>query len=143
MEQQQEETENNINNITWDTSFKSPVTKKVQKKDANWSLERWIDAGVWDKMIKEFNECTIQSDKQVDTIIDSEEHADARNWLRNDSTKHVDAKSDYEKLVVDGSDQKSDPSVATHTTNGTSATNTTNRISTEKLFINPIIQAVV
>ena len=42
-------------------------------------------------MVKEFNECTIQSDKQVDTIIDSEEHVDARNWLRNDSPEQVDA----------------------------------------------------
>ena len=85
-------------------------------------------------MVKEFNECTIQSNKQIDTIIDSEEHVDARTWLRNNSAKHVDAISDSEKLVVDVSDPKSDPSVATHTTKG---------ISTQKLFINPTIQAVV
>ena len=94
-------------------------------------------------MVKSFNECTIQSDKQVDTIIDSEEHVDVRSWLRNDYAKQVDAISDSKKLIVDGSDQKSDPSVATHTTNGTSATDATNRISTQKLLINPTIQAVV
>ena len=38
MEQQEEEIERNINNITCDTLFQSPVTKNVQKKDANWSL---------------------------------------------------------------------------------------------------------
>ena len=143
MEQQEEEIERNIYNITRDTSFQSAHTKNVQKKYANWSLERRLAAGVLDKMVKEFNECTIQSDKQVDTIIDSKEHVDARNWLRNDSAEQVDAISDSEKLVVDGSDPKSDPSVATHTTNGISATDTTNRIWTQKLFINPTIQAVV
>ena len=35
MEQQEEEIERNINNITCDTSFQYPVTKNVQKKDAN------------------------------------------------------------------------------------------------------------
>ena len=94
-------------------------------------------------MVKEFKGCTIQSDKQVNTTIDSEEHVDARNWLRNDSAEKVDAISDSEKLVVDGSDPKSDPSIATHTTNGISDTDTTNVISTQKLFINPTIQAVV
>ena len=57
-------------------------------------------------MVKEFNECTIRSDKQVDTIIDSEEQVDARNWLRNNSAKQVGTISYSEKLVVDGSNQK-------------------------------------
>ena len=35
-----EEIERNINNITCDTPFQSPSTKSVQKKDASWSLER-------------------------------------------------------------------------------------------------------
>ena len=69
-------------------------------------------------MVKEFKGCTIQSDKQVKTIIDSEEHVDARNWLKNDSAEQVDAISDSEKSIVDESDPKSDPSVATHTTDG-------------------------
>ena len=94
-------------------------------------------------MVKQFNGCTIESDKQVNTTIDSKEHVDVRNWLRNDSTEQVDAISDSEKLVVDGSDPKSDRRVATHTTNVISDTDTTNRISTQKLFINPTIQAVL
>ena len=57
----------------------------VQKKDANWSLERRLAAGVLAEIVEIFKGCTIQSDKQVDEIIDSEEHVDARNWLRNDS----------------------------------------------------------
>ena len=51
--------------------------------------------------------------------------------------------NDSEKLVVDGNDTKSDPSVATHTTNRISDTDTTDGISTQKLSINPAIQAVV
>ena len=54
--------------------------------------------------------------------------------------------NDSEKLVVDGSDPESDPSVATHITNGISDTDTTNGILTRKLyplFIKPAIQAVV
>ena len=89
----------------------------VQNKDANWSLGRRLAAGVLDEMVKEFKGCTIQSDKQVDTTIDSKEHVDARNWLRNDSAEQVDVISDSKKLVVDGIDPKSNPGVATHTTN--------------------------
>ena len=117
MEQQEEETERNINNITCEISFESPVTTNVQKKDANWSLDRRLAAGVLAEMVKDFKGCTIQSDEQVDKIIDSEEHVDAKNCLRNDSAEQVDAISDSEKLVVDGSDPKSDPNVSTHTTN--------------------------
>ena len=68
-------------------------------------------------MVKDFKGCTIQSGKQVDKIIDSEEHVDARNWLRNDSAKQVDVISDSKKLVVDESDPTRDPSVVTNTTN--------------------------
>ena len=94
-------------------------------------------------MIESFKGFTIQSDEQVEKIIDSEEHVDARNWLRNDSAKQVDAISDSKKLVVDGSDPKIDQRVANHTTNAISATETTNIISTQKLLINPTIQVVV
>ena len=52
MEQQEEEIKRNINNITCDTSFQSPVTMNVQKKDANWSLERRLDAGFLEEMVK-------------------------------------------------------------------------------------------
>ena len=118
MDEEEEEFKRNINNITCDTPFLSPDTKNVQKKHANWSLEIQLAAGIIDKMVKEFNKCTIQSDEEVDTIIDSKEHVDARNWLRNDSAGQVDVINYSEKLVMDGSDPKSNPSVATHTTNG-------------------------
>ena len=52
MEQEKEKIERNINNITCDTSFQSPVTTNVQKKDANWSLERRLAAGILDEMVK-------------------------------------------------------------------------------------------
>ena len=143
MEQEEEGIEGNINNITCDTSFESPVTTNVQKKRKNLSLERQLAAGLMAEMVENFKGCTIQSDEQVDKIIDSEEHVDARNWLRNDYAEQVDEISDYEKLVVDGSYPKSDPRVATHTTNRISATHTTNRISTQKILINPTIQDVV
>ena len=94
-------------------------------------------------MVKEFKGCTIQSEEQVDRIIDSEEHFDARKWLRHDSAEQVDAISDSEKLAVDGNDPRIDPSVATNTTNGILDTDTTNGISTQKLLINPINQVVV
>ena len=71
MEQQEEEIERNTNNITCDTSFQSPVTKNVQKKDENWSLKRRLAAGVLDEMVNEFNENTIQSDEQANVINDS------------------------------------------------------------------------
>ena len=93
-EEQEEEIESNINNITCDTSFQSPVTVNVQKKDTYWSLERRLAACILEEMVKEFKGCTIQSDEQVDTTIDSEEHFDARNLLRNDSSEQVDAISD-------------------------------------------------
>ena len=114
-------------------------------------------------MVGNFKGCTIQStisnsahsnsDKHLDEINDSEEKVDARNWLRNDSAehvdqindsdKHVDAIIDSGKLVVDGSNPKSDPRVATHNTNEILATHTTNVISINKLLINPTIQVVV
>ena len=106
-------------------------------------LERQLAAGVLAEIVENFKGCTIQSDKQVIKIVDSEEHVDARNWLRNNSAEQVDAISDSEKLILDESDPKSDPSVVTHTTNGISATDTTNRISTQKLLINPIVQVAV
>ena len=82
MDEEEEGMERNINNITCDTPFQSPVTKNVQKKDANCSLERLLAAGVLAEMVENFKGCTIQSDEQVNTIIDSKEHVDARNWLR-------------------------------------------------------------
>ena len=71
MDEEEEEMERNINNITCDTSFQSPVTKSVKKKDASWSLERRLAAGVLEEMVENFKGCSIQSDKQVDETIDS------------------------------------------------------------------------
>ena len=45
MEHEEEEIKRNINNITFNTSFQSPVTMNVQKKYANRSLERRLAAG--------------------------------------------------------------------------------------------------
>ena len=42
MNEEVEEMERNINNITFDTPFQSPGTKSVQKKYASWSLERQL-----------------------------------------------------------------------------------------------------
>ena len=138
MEQEEDEIKRNINNITCDTSFRSPVNMHVEQKDSKFSLQRRRATGVLIEMVECLIGCTIQSNKQVDEIFYSEEHVDASNWLRNNSAEQVDAISDSKKLVVDGSDPKSDQRVATHNTNGISATHTT-----QKLFINPTIQVVV
>ena len=143
MEQEEEEIERNINKITFNTSFQSPVTVNVQKKDKILSLERRLASGVLAEMVENFKGCTIQSTINDDKLIYSEEYVDARNWLRNDSAKHVDAIGDSDKLVVDGSNPKTDPMVATHTANRISAKHATNGISTQKLLINPTIQVFV
>ena len=130
-----------INNITCHTPFQSPGTKSVQKKDAGWSLERRLAAGVLAEMVENFKGCSIQSDKQVDEISDCKKGVEDRN----DSFEEVDVLNDSETFVVDGSDPKSDPSVGTHTTDVVSATDTTNGISTQKLyplFVKAAIQAV-
>ena len=62
MDEEEEEMEPYINNITCDTPCQSPVTNDVQKKDANWSLERQLVAGVLAEMVENFKGCTIQSD---------------------------------------------------------------------------------
>ena len=62
MDEEEEEIERYINNITGDTSFQSPVTKTLQKKDASCSLERRLAAGVLAEMVVIFKGCTIQSD---------------------------------------------------------------------------------
>ena len=73
----------NINNITMDTMFQSPVTTNAQKKNANVKYERLIASDILAETIKEFKGCTIQStinnfsyydsEEQVDAIIDSKE----------------------------------------------------------------------
>ena len=63
MDEEEEEMERNINNTTCVTSFQSPVTKSVQKKDEIWSLERRLAAGVLAEMVENFKGCSIQSDE--------------------------------------------------------------------------------
>ena len=46
----------------------------IQKKDVKLSLERQLVSGVLEEMVENFKACTIQSDKQVDKIINSEKH---------------------------------------------------------------------
>ena len=79
MDEEEEDIENNINNVTCDTPFQSPVTRSVQNKDSSWSLERRLAAGVLAEMVENFKGCSIQSDEQVDEITDSKEHVDTRN----------------------------------------------------------------
>ena len=73
MDEEEEEMERNINNITCDTPFQSPVTKSVQEKDSSWSLDRQLAACVLAEMVENFKGCSIQSDQQVDGIVDSKE----------------------------------------------------------------------
>ena len=61
-------------------------------------IRKQLAAGVMSEMVENFKGCSIQSDEQVDEIIDSKEHVDARNWLRNDSAEQVDVINDSEKI---------------------------------------------
>ena len=47
----------------------------VQKKDANWSLERQLDSGVLAEMVENFKGCTIQS------TISNSTHSNSENRL--------------------------------------------------------------
>ena len=60
MEEEQVNIERNINNITCDTSFWSPIAMNVQKKYGNWSLERQLASGNLAEMVENFKGCTIQ-----------------------------------------------------------------------------------
>ena len=61
MEEEEEDAQNNVNNVTTDTSFQSPVAMNVQNKDANMSYERQLASGILAETIKNFKGCTIQS----------------------------------------------------------------------------------
>ena len=52
MEEEEEEIESNVNNITNDTLFRSPDTINAQKKDANVTNERQIALDIHTEMIK-------------------------------------------------------------------------------------------
>ena len=85
---------------------------------------------VMDEEEEEIEHNISNSQEGVDDISDSREGVDDRN----DSAEQVGVTNDFENLVVDGSDIKSDPCEATHTTNRIPATDTTNRISERKFF---------
>ena len=105
MEEEEEDYESNVNNVTIDTSFQSPVAINAQNKYTNMPYERRLASGILAKTIKEFKGCTIQStisdsaqydsDKQVEAINDSEKKVDAIN----DSDKQVYAINDSDKQV--------------------------------------------
>ena len=61
MEDEEKDAERNVNNVTTDIFFQSPVTVNVQNKDANGTYERQIASGIISEAIKEFKGCTIQS----------------------------------------------------------------------------------
>ena len=63
MDEEEEEMGCNINIITCNTPFQSPVTKNVQKKYASWSLRKPLAAGILTEMVEIFEGCNIQSDK--------------------------------------------------------------------------------
>ena len=54
MEEEEEKTERNINNIPCNTPFQSPVDMNVQKQYANLSLERQLASGVLAEMVDSF-----------------------------------------------------------------------------------------
>ena len=118
MEDEEKYAERNINNVTTDTSFQSPVTINAQKKYANVTYEGQIASGILAETIKYFKGCRIQSTISDSTHSNSDEQVDAIS----DSEEQVYAISDYEEMVDAASDPKSDtsrnPKVATHTTNG-------------------------
>ena len=92
MEETEADIERNLNRITMDASFQSPM----QKKD----ISIINDSGYY------------ESENQVDKISDSKEHVDATSRSSTYSVEQVDPKSDT------NSDPSSDPTVATHITNG-------------------------
>ena len=61
MEEEEEEIVRNINKITCNTQFQSPVAMNVQKKDTNLSLEIRLASGVLAEMFENFKGCTTQS----------------------------------------------------------------------------------
>ena len=129
-EEEKKDAERNVNNVTMDTLFQSPVTINTQRKDANLTNEIKIASGIHAETIKEFKGFTIQStisdsahsnsEELVYAVRNSEELVDAVS----NSEELVDAVRNSEELVDAISDPKSDPSiypkVSTYTTNGIS-----------------------
>ena len=102
-------------------------SKRLSSKKLKESVRRIMDEE------EEEMECNISDSKErVDDISDSKEWvddiSDSKEGVdnRNNSAEQVGVTNDSEKLFVDGSDPKSDPSEATHTNNRLAATDTTN-----------------
>ena len=52
MEEKEEDSKSNVNNVTTDTSFQSPITINAKKKDTNVSYERQIASVILSETIK-------------------------------------------------------------------------------------------
>ena len=96
MGDEEKDAECNVNNVTKDTLFQSPVSINAQKKDANMTYERQIASGIIAETIEGFKGCTIQSTISDSTHSDSDEHVDAIS----DSEEQVDAIINSEELVA-------------------------------------------
>ena len=79
--------ERKVNNITCDTSFQSPISMNVQKKYANFPLERRLASGVLAEMVENFKGCTIQSTISDSAHSDYDEQVDEINFFRNRLTQ--------------------------------------------------------
>ena len=75
MEDEVKYAKRNVNDVTPDTLFQSPITINSQKKDANLTYERQIALGILTETINEFKGCTIQS------TISNSAHSDLLNRL--------------------------------------------------------------
>ena len=83
MEDEEKDYKRNVNNITTDNLFQSPLTINAQNLDANVTNERPIDVEIHAETINESKGLSIQStisdsahynsEEQVDTISDSKE----------------------------------------------------------------------
>ena len=52
MEEEEDDAKNNVNNVTKDTSFQSPVSVSAQNKYANITYERRMESGILAETIK-------------------------------------------------------------------------------------------
>ena len=115
IEDEEQYSKRNANNLTTDTFIQPPVTTNTQRDKTKVANERRISLGSLTEMLKGFNRLTLQS-----TINDS-------------------ADDHYNKNVAKG-DQKSDPLVDTHTSDGKKEkiadTDTTKGNSAHKLLTN-------
>ena len=117
----------NVNNVTMDTLFQSPITINAQKKYANVTNEIRIAADIHAETIKEFKGFYIQSTISNSAHSDSEELVDALSDYEelveavSNSEEMVEPVSKSEELFDAVSDPKGDPSsdpkVATYTNN--------------------------